>query len=98
MSVVGPHLQTGVPSVLLCKTCSPGLFYPGWIYGVLGHKEAFCLWPLGLLLEVRIRWVGTSLFSFGSCAGVYCSTKRFHLVHTPNSFLAGSTSLEKENK
>lgn len=41
---------------------------------------------------------GNWSFSFGSCAGVYCSNRRFHLVHTPRSFLAGSISLEKENK
>lgn len=63
--VAGPHLQTGVPSVLLCRTCSPGLcFHSDWIYGALGHKGSLLslAHPLGLLLEVRIRWVGTGLF------------------------------------
>lgn len=64
ISVAGPHLQTGVPSVLLCRTPSPGLFHPDWIYGALGHKGSLLslAHPLGLLLEVRIRWVGTGLF------------------------------------
>lgn len=41
---------------------------------------------------------GNWSFSFGSYAGVYCSNGRFHLVHTPRPLLAGSTSLEKENR
>lgn len=36
---------------------------------------------------------------FDSCAGVYCSSGRFHLVvHTPRSFLAGSAFFENQNK
>lgn len=64
ISGVEPHLQTGVSSVLFCRTCSPGLFYLGWIYGALGHKGSLLslAHSLVLLLEVRIRWVGTGLF------------------------------------
>lgn len=53
ISVAWPHLQIGVPSVLLCRTPSPGLFHPDWIYVALGHKGSLLslAHPLGFCLK-----------------------------------------------
>lgn len=64
---------------------------------LLGTREACCLGSQAFAWSEN-QVGGNWSFPFGSCAGVYCSNRRLHLVHTPRSFLAGSTSLENENK
>lgn len=100
ISGVGPHLQIGVSSVLLCKTCSPGLFHPGWIYGARGHKGSrlSLAHPLTLLLEVRIKWVGTGLFPLALVQVSIVQTGGFILCTHLDLSLLGALLWKRENK